>query len=186
MTRTISAIAILTLGAMTAAAAQDDSKEAKREEKRQAINAMTDETVQRLLAEHPGAKRLFDQSYGYAVFDNLKLSLLFASEKGNGAAIEKGTGERTYMRMGSLGLNVGLGGQKMQVVFLFQNKETYDRFVNKGWRAESSADAAAGTKGASADVEFIDGIASFQFTEKGLMLQADISGTKYWKNDKLN
>jgi hypothetical protein len=29
-------------------------------------------------------------------------------------------------------------------------------------------------------------MAFYQLTEGGLMLQADISGTKYWKNKKLN
>jgi hypothetical protein len=29
-------------------------------------------------------------------------------------------------------------------------------------------------------------MAIYQITEKGLMAHADIAGTKYWKNDKLN
>lgn len=87
--------------------------------------------------------------------------------------------------MGSLGVNVGVGGQKMQVVFLFEDKATFGRFVNKGWKAEASA-AAAGKVGASAELEFVNGMATYQFTEKGLMLQANLSGTRYSKNDKLN
>jgi hypothetical protein len=39
--------------------------------------------------------------------------------------------------------------------------------------------------GANASAGYADGIAVFQFTEKGYMLQADIS-TKYWKDKKLN
>ncbi len=31
-----------------------------------------------------------------------------------------------------------------------------------------------------------NGLAVYQITDKGLMLQADISGTKNWKNKKLN
>jgi hypothetical protein len=31
-----------------------------------------------------------------------------------------------------------------------------------------------------------NGVAYYQLTDKGLMASADISGTKYWKNDDLN
>jgi lipid-binding SYLF domain-containing protein len=168
------------------AMAQDDKKEAKAAEKRDEINAMAKETLERLVQESATAKGLFERSYGYAVFDNFKLSLLLASERGKGVAVEKDSGKRTYMKMGSVGVNVGLGGQKMQVVFLFETKAVFDEFVNEGWQADASADAAGGKKGASVDAEFVNGIATYQFTEKGLMLQADISGTRYSKDDKLN
>ena len=32
---------------------------------------------------------------------------------------------------------------------------------------------------------FIDGVAFYQITDKGLMAHADISGTKFWVNDEL-
>jgi hypothetical protein len=40
--------------------------------------------------------------------------------------------------------------------------------------------------GGGASSGFNNGMAIYQVTDKGLMLQADISGTKYWKNGKLN
>ena len=36
------------------------------------------------------------------------------------------------------------------------------------------------------ETTFVNGLAVFQITEAGLMLQADIAGTRYWKSDKLN
>ena len=45
---------------------------------------------------------------------------------------------------------------------------------------------AAGTATAEAGTGFVDGIAIYQITESGLMAQADIAGTKYWKDKKLN
>ena len=60
------------------------------------------------------------------------------------------------------------------------------RFVDKGWQADASANAVAGTKGANHGASFSHGLAVFQLTNKGLMAQADISGTKYWKSKKLN
>ena len=53
------------------------------------------------------------------------------------------------------------------------------------WEAEASANAVAGDKGANAGTVFRNGMAVYQLTEAGLMVQADISGTKYWKS-KLN
>jgi len=38
----------------------------------------------------------------------------------------------------------------------------------------------------SAGTTFSNGLAVYPLTDKGLMLQADISGTQYWKNKKLN
>lgn len=41
-------------------------------------------------------------------------------------------------------------------------------------------------RGANAEATFHDGVAFYVLTEAGLMLSADISGTRYWKHDKLN
>ena len=90
------------------------------------------------------------------------------------------------MKMATGGLNVGLGGQSYDLVFLFQDRPTFERFVDEGWEADASANAVAGPKGANAETSFRNGVAVFQMTRGGLMLQADISGTKYWASKKLN
>ncbi len=58
--------------------------------------------------------------------------------------------------------------------------------MDKGWKAEGGAQAAAGTAGASAETTFHNGLAIYKMNDAGLMASADISGTKYWKNKKLN
>jgi lipid-binding SYLF domain-containing protein len=156
----------------------------KAAEKRAKIDAMAAETLGQLVGDNAGAAKLKEQAYGYAVFSNVKVSLLITGGGGSGVAV--GGGKRTYMRMGTGGLNIGLGGQKYQVVFLFENKSTFDNFVEKGWQADASANAVAGKAGVNAEATFRNGIAVYQLTDAGLMLQADISGTKYWKAKKLN
>jgi lipid-binding SYLF domain-containing protein len=186
------AVAVLLALAAPAALATEteedgsDWKSTKKEGKRQKIDAMAKESLDTLFAEAEKSKALFDQAYGYAVFDNLKISLGVTGGGGVGVAVNKSSGARTYMKMGTGGLNLGLGGQKYQVVFLFQDAKTFNSFVEKGWKAEGSANAVAGTAGANAGANFTNGMAVYQLTEGGLMLQADISGTKYWKNKKLN
>jgi lipid-binding SYLF domain-containing protein len=165
--------------------ATDDAYAASRAEKRAAIDARAGETLERLFEKSPKAKTLYDGAYGCAVFGNWKFSFVVTGGGGKGVAVAKVSGDRTYMNMGTGGLNLGLGGQKYQVVFLFEDAQTFDTFVNKGWEAEASANAVAGDKGANASATFRNGMAVYQLTDGGLMLQADISGTKYWKS-KLN
>ena len=183
------AVAVLVAVAPVAATADEPDtswKETKREAKRQRIDATAGETLEELFADSAKAKELYDNSVAYAVFDNLKLSLIISGGGGNGVAVDKASGKRTYMQMGTVGLNIGLGGQKYQVVFLFQDHKTFKDFVKKGWQADASANAVAGTEGVNPSANFVNGLAVFQITEAGLMLQADIAGTKYWKNKKLN
>ncbi len=166
--------------------ANDPNDKTSAAEKRAEIDKMAKDALNTVLSGDESAKALYEKAYGYAVFDNFKLSLFLASGRGRGVAVTKADNAKTYMRMGTVGLNIGLGGQKYQVVFLFENKETLDRFTSKGWEADTSASAVAGEKGANVEATFRNGMAIYQITEKGLMLQADVSGTKYWKDKKLN
>ena len=52
--------------------------------------------------------------------------------------------------------------------------------------ATASANAVAGRAGANAEERFQNGLAVYTLTTASLMLQADLSGTKYWKSKKLN
>ena len=168
------------------AAKGEGGKASKAQKKRQKIDATARETLETLFSKSPKAHDLYGKAYGYAVFSNLKISLGLTGGGGAGVAVDKSSKRRIYMKMGTAGLNLGLGGQKYQVVFLFQDGRTFNDFVTKGWQADVSANAVAGTAGLNAESTFTNGIALFQLTQGGLMLQADISGTKYWKYKKLN
>ena len=177
--------ALLLLATLGAKEGKDDAKKNEAADKRAQIDAMAQEALDNLFAGNPEAKSLYDKSYGWAVFDNLKVAFLISGGAGSGVAVQK-DGQRTYMKMGTGGVGLGLGGQKYQVIFLFENAQVFDGFVNKGWKAETGAQAAAGTQGAGVGAVFTEGMAIYQITEKGLMASADVSGTKYWKNEKLN
>ena len=144
------------------------------------------ESLDEVFKGNKAAKELYNNSYGWAAFDNLKIAWGFSGGGGNGVAVNKKTGARTYMKVGTVGVGLGLGAQKYQVVFLFQDEKTFRNFVDKGWQADATAQAAAGTAGVGGQTGFVNGIAIYQITDKGLMASADIAGTKYWKNKKLN
>lgn len=158
----------------------------KVQQKREAVDEMARMTLDRLLKESPQAKRFFDKSVAYAVFDNFKVAFLVSGGGGVGVAVERASRRRTYMKMGTAGIGVGLGGQSYGVVFLFADRETFQKFVDKGWGADATATAALWNAGAAAEASFTHGLAVYQLTNKGLMAQVDISGTKYWKSRKLN
>src|SRR2546426_929252 len=105
--------------------------------KRDAIDEMANMTMDRILKESPQAKRLFDKCVGYAVFDNFKVALLVSGGGGVGVAVERASRGRTYMKMGTAGIGVGLGGQSYGLVFLFEDLETFRNFVDKGWHADA-------------------------------------------------
>jgi lipid-binding SYLF domain-containing protein len=165
---------------------EEDWKSMKKEAKQEQVWATANSAREQLLKENPKAKELFEKAYGWAAFDNLKLGFFFSGGGGKGVAVDKKTGKKTYMGMGSAGFGLSFGGKKYQVVFLFQDSVTYNSFVNKGWQATADASAAAGKQGAGVATGFVNGMAIYQLDTKGLMASADISGTKYFKDDDLN
>src|SRR6185295_7871672 len=93
------AVSLLATGA--GLAAEKAEKTDRFRQKREAIDAMASLTMDRLLSESPQAKRLFDKSVGYAVFDNVKVAFLVSGGAGIGVAVERAARERTYMKMGT-------------------------------------------------------------------------------------
>ncbi len=156
------------------------------EEKRDKIDVNTRYGLERLLTEDAKAKRLFESAHGYAVFDATKIAIGLTAGGGSGVAVEKETGKRVYMKMGTGGIGLGLGGQAYKLIFLFEDEGTYFDFVYKGWEANASANAVALRAGANAEATFTNGMAVYQLTDAGLMISADIAGTRYWRNTKLN
>jgi len=179
-------IAVMIALSLTVVWAGEKEKEANNQEKRDEINAMAKEALAELFEGNSKAKVLYDKAAGYAVFDNLKIQFIVAGGGGVGVAVDKASGEETYMKMGTGGIGFGLGGKKYQVIFLFENEKRFTSFVEKGWKADSSAGAAAGDASAGVEAQFQDGMAYYQITESGLIASADVAGTKYWKNKKLN
>ena len=167
-------------------AAEESWEDLDTKAKQAKIGETAQESLNEVLKESQGAKELYNNSYGWAAFDNLKIAWGFSGGGGNGVAVNKKSGARTYMKVGTVGVGFGIGAQKYQVVFLFQDEKTFRNFVDKGWQADATAQATAGTAGVGGQTGFVNGVAIYQITDKGLMASADIAGTKYWKNKKLN
>jgi lipid-binding SYLF domain-containing protein len=162
-----------------------------KQEQRDYVLRMKDETLVKLHAERPETRSMIKNAAGYGVFSNIGTHIfLLAGGSGYGVVVDNGTGKRTYMKMRSVGIGLGLGVKDFRAVFIFKNKRVLDEFVNKGWEFGGQADAAAksGDKGGAAGGEtYVEGgIDIYQLTEAGIALQATIAGTKYWKDEDLN
>ncbi len=153
---------------------------------RREIDAVAESTLSKVMSTSPGAKQLFERSYGYAVFDSRKASFLITTGRGVGVAIRKSDGKKTYMHVASAGVNVGAGLQFYQGLFLFETEDAFNRFINTGWQADATAGATLGKASLEAQAKFTNGMAYYQLSETGVMLDADITGTKYWKSKELN
>ncbi|MGE6178309.1 beta cell expansion factor BefA [Aeromonas salmonicida] len=164
----------------------DEMREPKTaDEARLALDTMADTALVRLFNEQPSAKLLFDRAYGYAVFDSRKFSLMLQTNQGAGVAINRGSGQHTYMKMLGAGLSAGLGGKFYQQVILFEDKARFDAFVTKGWEATSEVGAVAGKESAGLTAKYNGGMAIYQIGETGLLLDASLSGSKYWVDKDL-
>jgi lipid-binding SYLF domain-containing protein len=160
-------------------------------EKRAAIHTMKDETLNKLYGMHPDARREIQNAVGYAVFSSGSLAVLWVSGGfGHGVAHNNTTGSDIYMEMATAGVGIGLGAKDYNTVFVFHDAQAFHDFTTVGLDLSAHADAAAkvGEKGAAATgaADVLPGVRIYQITDAGLMAQAMVQGTKYWRDDDLN
>jgi lipid-binding SYLF domain-containing protein len=182
MQRSILFAVALMLSWSGAFAQEGDSRATAR---RLEIDTNAQATLDELLAAQGNARELYDKAAGYAVFTATKAGFIVSGGSGTGVAVNKATGQRTYMRMGTGGIGLGIGAQRYSLIILFENESHLSRFVMGGWDSSATAQAAAGKEGIAVRSSFIDGVAFFQLTDKGLMAHADVSGTRFWVIDEL-
>lgn len=166
------------------------ASEGKQKQQKQ-IRDMAQDTLQRLYKAEPKTKAAVKRAYGYAVFSDLGVKILLGgSGNGKGIAVDNKTKRETFMKMLEVQAGLGMGVDKFRVVFLFDNKEAYNGFVNSGWEfgGQSTVAAKTGDKGGAmaGALAVADGVWMYQLTDKGLAVEISATGTKYYKDDKLN
>jgi lipid-binding SYLF domain-containing protein len=190
----LAAIATLTLAGVSAQdrhaegdrhGAPDELDASTLTQRRQEILDMSKGTIDSLRKD-ASAKELIDSAYGHAVFDTTKGGFIVTGAGGTGVAMRKNGSSPVYMHMGAGGVGLGAGLENYKLVILFENEDTYKRFIDGSWTAGTSAQAAAGRDGAAAVGKFVNGVAVYHLTDKGLIAQADVTGVKFWPSDRLN
>jgi lipid-binding SYLF domain-containing protein len=85
---------------------------------------------------------------------------------------------------------LGVGVKKFSTIFVFENGDALEKFINSGWEfgGQSTAAAKTGDGGGSLQgaVSVSPGVWMYQLTDKGLALELTGKGTKYFKDDDLN
>lgn len=159
------------------------------EAKRRSIFAIKNEALRDLYNFRPEMRAKILAAPSYAVFSNANLSLLLVSAGvGHGVVNRKGA-KPIFMKMGEVGVGMGLGIKDFRAIFVFRDKVTLNKFIKEGWEFGAYADAAAkaGDTGAAIGDEILnDGITIYQLTENGLMIRISVNETKYWIDDDLN
>lgn len=181
-------LCLLLIMSLTACLAPSGSSPA---DKRAAIQRMHDDTLTRLYSQRPTSRDVIDKAAGYAVFSNVGAQVIWIGGAGGyGVAVDAASKFKIYMKMAQVDVGLGLGVQDIRVVFVFHSRRAFDDFVYRGWEFGAQADAAAKArdKGAAATGEFsIDAETTiYTMSESGLMIKANLSGTKYWQDNELN
>ncbi|MDJ0785894.1 MAG: hypothetical protein QNK05_03755 [Myxococcota bacterium] len=183
------------------------------EDKRNHVRKMRDDTLSEIFARNPGLENRLRDAAGYAVFSNLSVKIfLLGPGQGYGMLVDNSNGRETFMQMAQIGGGVGMGAKTFRVLFVFRDRGTLREFRDRGFQVGGDADAAAKAQdvggAAGAQTKIVDGGAAlggsgdvmekgldvgegigmevFQITDTGLALSAQATGTKYWKDGKLN
>lgn len=160
-------------------------------EKKADVDKMAQETLQRLYAVDPPAKKAVQGAAGYAVFSAFGTKILVAGGGGgSGLAVYNTSKQKVYMKMAEVQAGLGFGVKKFRLVWVFEKKADLDTFVNSGWElgAQTSAAAKAGSQGGAfaGAISIKPGIWLYQLTDDGLALELTAKGTKYYKDKDLN
>jgi lipid-binding SYLF domain-containing protein len=163
----------------------------KKETARAEVRKNSQKTLAALYKVQPSARKMVEGSAGYATFSNFGMKILFAGGgSGKGVAVNKKTKQETFMKMAEVQAGLGFGAKKFQLIWVFDDVSSLNKFINSGWEVGGQATAAAkaGSKGDAYQgaVSVSPGIWLYQLTGDGLALELTAKGTKYYKDDDLN
>ena len=163
-----------------------------KDERRQDVREVTENTLARLYKAQPHAKDAIERSAGYAVFSNFGMKIFLAGGgKGEGMAINRKTKAETFMKMVEVQAGLGIGVKKFRLVWVFEKQSDLNRFINSGWEIGGQATATAQVSGRGQDLyagamSISPGVWLYQLTDDGIAAELTAKGTKYYKDNELN
>ena len=181
----------LTLAMAAIAAAPGVALGATKEEQQAEVRKAAESALAAVYKAAPSARQAVAKSAGYAAFSNFGMKILLAgSGTGKGIAYNNKTKATTYMKMAEVQAGLGFGVKKFQLLWIFDNEQALNNFINAGWEigAQATASAKAGDKGAGYQgaVSVSPGVWLYQVSGDSLALELTAKGTKYYKDGDLN
>ena len=145
-------------------------------------------SVEKFQQEVTGGKKFIEKAEGILVFpDVVKAGFGIGGEYGEGALLIKGK-TVDYYNTAAASIGFQLGAQFKTVMLVFLKKDALDKFRNSsGWEAGVDGSVALIELGVGKDINTIniaDPIVGFVFSNKGLMYNLTLEGSKITRLDK--
>lgn len=152
------------------------------------IDIKVEASLEKFQEEVSGGEKFLEKAEGVLVFpDVVKAGFGIGGEYGEGALQIKGK-TVDYYNTAAASFGFQLGAQFKTVMLVFLQKDALDKFrSSSGWEAGVDGSVALITIGVGKDINTInitDPIVGFVFSNKGLMYNLTIEGSKITKLDK--
>jgi len=144
--------------------------------------------LEKFKEEVSGAEKFLEKAEGVLVFpDVVKAGFGIGGEYGEGALLIKGK-TVDYYSTAAVSIGFQFGAQFKTVMLIFLKKEALDKFRNSsGWEAGVDGSVALIELGVGKDINTVNieaPIVGFVFSNKGLMYNLTLEGSKMTKLDK--
>lgn len=152
------------------------------------IDAKVQETVTTFYQHTSAGKALAQKASGMLVFPSvIKAGIGIGGEFGEGALLVGGK-PAAYYNVASASIGFQLGAQARSQIILFMNDKVLAKFrKSDGWEAGVDGSVALATLGAGGEISTETAtkpIIGFVFSNKGLMYNLSLEGSKITKIDK--
>jgi lipid-binding SYLF domain-containing protein len=171
-TLTKAALALATFLLVTTSWAWDPDEVAE-------YDAKSQEAVALFKEKDPSIERFFNKSAGYVVIPTVgKAGFGIGGARGKGILYENGA-PAALVTLTQLSIGFQWGGQAYSEFLFFEDDVALDSFKRGNYELGAQASAVAITAGASADANFVGGVAIFTQAKGGLMYEASVGGQKF-------
>lgn len=156
-------------------------------ESKAVLDAQISEALKTFDTEIAGGSNFLTKSKGYLVFPSvIKAGLVIGGEYGEGVLIENNTSiEKVYYSMTSASIGFQAGAQKTTYVIVFTTEQALNAFkASNGIEGSVDGSVAIAKWGKGQDISslsFEKPIIMFAFSQKGLMYNLNVKGTKFQK-----
>ena len=177
-------VSLIVLGAVFLLVTPEEAAAASAEE----IDIKVDATLKQFRAEVNGGTEFLNSAKGVLVFPGvIKAGFGIGGEYGEGA-LRVGGKTVDYYNTAAASIGLQLGAQSKAIVIVFMTSKALQDFrASSGWKAGVDGSVALIEWGAGEDlntVDIKDPIIGFVFSNKGLMYNLTLEGSKFTKIDK--
>ncbi len=152
------------------------------------LDTRSEATLNDLFEKEPAAKELADKATGLLIFPRIiKAGVGVGGELGEGV-LRIGEGNAGYYRLTSVSVGFQFGGQAKSEVVMFMTADALRQFrESDGWEAGVDGSIALIEFGVGKEIDthsIQDPIIGFVFSNKGLMYNLSLEGSKFWQIKK--